>query len=260
MKLSTVVPCLALSLALPSTALAFDTIVGIGVGGAFQGGGNFFDKPGDQTLDVGGQRQSVDPEYPGFAGMTLGGGGFLDLRFIDYLGVEVGFIYTSDKGSAELKVSPQNGKETKYNVNIAHNAMHIPLLFKGVIPGAVAQPFLFVGPEFVIPVNEGKASLEVSEQGDAVINSELYKVNPSSYTYVTFGLGIEFKLPIPKVDIRIPLSLRGSINPGVSSKREERADYVIGGNGELTSVTYKTNWKFMAVANLGLSVYFDIVN
>ena len=256
MKKRLAISMLATTLLAPSTALAFDNILSIGVGGVFQGGGNFFDKPGDQTLVVNGQSQTVDPEYPGFAGMTLGGGGFIDLRVIDYIGIETGFIYTRDRGSAELKITPTGGAETKYDIEIAHNAMHIPLLFKGVLPGAIAQPYLFVGPEFVIPLNDGDTSVEVTQQGNVQIDPNLYKTQTDSYTYITFGLGMEFKLPIPVVDIRIPLSLRGSINPSVSGKRQERE------TRDLTSgeVSYKTNWKFMAVASLGLSVYFDVVD
>ena len=72
-----------------------------------------------------------------------------------------------------------------------------------------------------------------------------------------FGLGVEINLPIPKVDLRIPLALRGSANPGVSDKRVERARHVTSvTSDQLVSVSYNTEWKFQAVGSFGLSGHF----
>ncbi len=259
-------PILAVATALtflPATASAFEYVT-VGIGGMFQAGGNFLDKPDDQTIQLANGKTAADPEYPGFAGLTLGGGGFVDVRFIKYVGIEFGVLYTSDKGEAELKIT-NAGNEAKFDITISHNAIHMPLLVKGVIPGAVAQPMLFVGPEFVVPLGDGgDAECEQTSPPAANCNSlgtKYMMLDTPTYIMVTFGLGVEFKLPLPVVDIRIPLTLRGSIDPGVPETRQHtdtqdgRAKYTINGNA-IEKVEYKTEWKFQAAATLGTSIHF----
>ena len=68
----------------------------------------------------------------------------------------------------------------------------------------------------------------------------------------TFGLGMEIKLPVPKADIRIPLTLRGSYNPGVEAKAIDRLD----GTPTASKATFKTEWQWNAAATLGVAYYF----
>ncbi len=239
----------------PVTAHAFENVE-IGVGVVGQAGANFLDKPGDQTLDVNGQALAVDPEYPGFAGFSGGMGGMIDVRFMKYVGLEFDVIHQWDFGSAELKITDlTSGNSTKFDVEIGNTALHMPLLLKGVLPGEVVQPMLFVGPEFVVPI--GDATAETQNVAGSVPISTTYRAASGNYVNVMFGLGMEFVLPIESdvVSVRIPLTLRGSINPGVSDKRVERANYTLSG-GELDIVEYKTDWKFQAAANLGVSAHF----
>jgi len=245
-------PALALATLFPSSAAAFEHFtVGVGIHG--QAGGNFIDEPDDQSVpEATAENGNPRPEYPGFAGMTSGFGPFIELRAIDYVGVEFGILFTTDSGSADIDITNLATQQTTtYEIEISHSAVHLPLLFKGTLPGPIVQPNLFVGPEFVIPSD---AEINV-DPSDASSNSYTVIADGETYTMVTFGMGLEFKLPIPVVDIRIPFSLRGSINPGVSSKRIERADHVVQG-GVLTETSFKTEWKFQAVANLGASVHF----
>jgi hypothetical protein len=273
MKLRPFLSFCAASLLVANSALAFDKF-SVGFGGAFQAGGNFFDKPGDQTIhDQNGTDLSNSlPEYPGFAGLTLGGGGFLDLRAVEYVGIEFGIYGTTDKGSAELTLttSGAGGIDTsKFNIKIQQKSLHMPLLVKGIIPGKIAQPFLFVGPEFVIPLKKCASPVSAADGDHCVVTVEKtsgnaprqpadYFNNTAKYIMVTFGLGVEFKLPLPipkkLFDIRIPLSLRGSVTPGVSGKRDDREHVRVAGTQ--VSVEYVTNWKFQAVANIGVAFHF----
>ncbi len=266
MKLRPFVLALGASVLVPASAFAFEYVT-VGVGAQFQAGGNFFDKPSDQTING----TPTDPEYPGFAGLTLGGGGYVDVRFIEYVGIEFGVLYTSDKGSAELTItdtSPGAGAgQSKFDIKIKQNAIHMPLLVKGVIPGKIAQPMLFIGPEFVVPVTKCDTGVsgtdfpqcraEVTRTSGNLNLATDYFINTKKYVMVAFGLGVEFKLPIPKVDIRIPLTLRGAVNPSVSSKRTERENDTFDSSGKaLVRVEYITNWKFEANANIGLGIHF----
>ncbi len=222
------------------------------LGGA---GGNFLDKPGDQSVQG---SENVEPEYPGFAGLTTGVGPTFEVRFLGFAGIELDVLVQSDTGSANLKVTQTAGgaiNSQKFTVEISQDAIHVPLLFKGAIPGRIVTPLLFLGPEFVI-VN--KSTSTISEGTVPAFHGVDYTVakNPDSYTTFMFGLGLEFNLPIPYVDARVPFNLRGMINPGISDEREGRSD--IGGSApdNITSVAFSTEWKFQAVGNIGLSVHF----
>ena len=240
-------------------------IVSVGIGAQFMGGANFLDKPDDQTIDG----QNRDPQYPGFAGSSIGGGGFIDVRFIDYVGFEFGVLQMTDKGSAELTITERSsGSQARFDVNLKQSALHMPLLLKAAVPGVIAQPLFFVGPEFVVPLANCKSDNAdratnpecqaevVSKTGGSTLGTK-YGIITQNSINVMFGLGAEFKLPIPKVDIRIPLTMRGSINPGVSSKRVDRETDTLNAMGTLLErVDYVTNWKFAAYANIGMSVHF----
>jgi hypothetical protein len=239
-------------------------IVSVGIGGLFMGGANFFDKPGDQTING----QNRDSKYPGFAGSSIGGGGYVDVRFIDYVGFEFGVLHMTDKGTADLTITDlTSGAQANFKVNLSQPALHMPLLLKAAVPGVIAQPVFFVGPEFVIPLASCKADATdratkdecqaevVSTSGNASLGTK-YGIITQNSVNVMFGLGAEFKLPIPKVDIRIPLTLRGSINPGVSDKRDDREKDTVNANGSLERVDYVTNWKFAAYGNIGAAIHF----
>lgn len=246
----------SVALLYPSTAQAFD-IVKIGFGFMGQVGGNFLDKPDDQTI----QGQMATPEYPGFAGLMSGMGGFIDIRFIDYVGVELDVFSSSHKGSADFTVTNTGtGVSTAHDVEIRNSALHIPLLLKGALPGEIVTPTMFVGPEFVLP-GDSEISVTPAMAGGGANFGVVPDIE--SYTLVTFGFGMEFNLPIPTdiLQVRIPLTLRGSVDPGSPNTREERSsiyDIKTDANGRVTAYTedYETRWKFQALATLGASVHF----
>lgn len=211
-----------------------DTVkFGAGLGGVI--GGNFLDKPSDKSL---GNGLTAGDVYPGFAGMTAGGGLMLDARFINLLGIELDVFRTSDKGSGDIT---QNG--VKFHLTIGQSAWHLPVLAKVVIPSTLISPEFLIGPEFVFP---GKASLTI-DPGTTPTTA-----TASNYTMITFGAGLEIKLPLPALDLRIPIQLRGSVNPGVSNKLVDRVTTDKAYN--VTSI--KSEWKYQAVATLGVELYF----
>jgi hypothetical protein len=286
--------------ALAAGALLFGSVVAadagafehvtVGVGFLGQFGGNFLDKPDDQSipianLDCGNPSNvcTAEPEYPGFAGATTGGGFFVEVRFLgEWIGLEFDVLRTFDRGEADLTFRQlDSGAETKVTVNIAHDAWHLPLLVKGTIPGEIAQPQIFLGPEFVFADGESCGAQRTLGDADkcAEFESELVSGRPETvdktfgayvenYTMFTFGLGVEFKLPLPVefLSVRIPFQLRGSINPAVAGERTERARQEEGvpqplpmGPGQRANLIfeeYSTQWKFQAAASIGASVFF----
>ncbi len=220
------------------------------VGFLGQAGGTFLDKPSDQLVNG----AVPEPEYPGFAGLTTGIGPTFEVRFLGYAGIEVDVLVQSDSGSADLTVRQTfMGNQTRgdFTVEIQQDAIHVPLLFKGALPGRIVTPVLFLGPEFIFP---SSASGQITGGTVPDFHDVIYSaMTPDSYTAFIFGLGLEFNLPIPYVDVRIPFNLRGTVNPGVSDKRIERERRT--GSNPLT-VEFSTEWKFQAVGNIGLAVHF----
>jgi hypothetical protein len=223
---------------------------GIGIVG--QAGANFLDKPGDQTVQ--GQQFPADSEYPGFAGVTTGVGPKFEVRFLGYVGIELDILFQSDRGTANLDSTTTDASgnvisREEFTIKIGHRATHLPLLFKGALPGKWVTPVVFLGPEFVIV---GDAKCEEACTGNP--SGTTYGAFSEGYTAFTFGLGLEVNLPVPTADIRIPLSLRGNFNP-TGGTRDDRANHVTAGNS-LVQEDFSTAWKFQAVGNFGAAWHF----
>ncbi|MBM4375525.1 MAG: hypothetical protein FJ095_10600 [Deltaproteobacteria bacterium] len=257
MKLRPFLGVLGAAVLSSSSALAFD-IVTIGAGAQFQAGAVGLMKPDDQTAP-----SPIGPEdYPGFAGLSLGGGGFVDVRFLHVVGIEFGVLHMTDRGAAEIKISDAVGNTiSKFDVKLKQNALHMPLYLKGAIPTGVANIVGFVGPEFVVPLASCKAdaadrftnpdcAAEIVPDAQFPNATGNYGIRTKSSVLVSGGIGFEFKLPIPAVDIRIPFSIRVAGDPKPSEKRIER-EFHEGGR-----VEYQTNWQLQGHANLGVGVYF----
>lgn len=205
-------------------------VVGLGFMGLV--GASFVDKPTDIS-----RQQNL---YPGFGGGSSGWGLFIEGRYVEILGLEIDFIHSSDHGRGDIT---WNG--AKYTVEIGQSAWHVPFLIKGNIPLPLITPCVFVGPEFVFPSDPSATSTPAYPAGLSASNS--------NYTLLTGGLGAELRLPIPKVNIRIPISFRASYNPSIPSSVFERWDYTAFGN-PITNI--KSNWKYHTQMTFGVSVYY----
>jgi hypothetical protein len=224
-----------------------------GVGLIGTAGANFLDKPGDQTVQ--GQDYPEDSDYPGFAGVAIGVGPMIEFRFFGYVGLEIDFLFQSDRGTADLESTTRDGSgniisQEEFTIKIGHRATHIPLLFKGALPGKWVTPVVFLGPEFVIP-----GDAECEDRCTDNPSGTDYGAFSESYTAFAFGLGMEINLPIPKADIRIPLSLRGNYNPGVGGTRDDRANHVTNATN-IVREDYSTAWKFQATGTFGAAWHF----
>lgn len=227
---------------LPRAALAGD-VLSVGVGALGGAGLVGLSKPGDTTIAVGGAT-GQDTSYPGFFGGTVGAGLSLDARLIGILGVEADLFYAFDeKGSGDLTLGP-----TKYNIEIGQPALHVPVLVKGVLPIGIVRPFIGFGPEFVLP---GKSTAKVDLAG---ISTRI-DARADSYTLLTLALGVEIKLPLPTIDLRIPIALRGSLNPSTSDKVTDRRDMALAGT-QITGITYKSEWQYQGMVTAGVAYWF----
>lgn len=204
-----------------------DWNVGAGLMGIV--GGNFQSKP---------TRSSFDPDVnPGFGGVTGGFGFVLDSRFFNLIGLEVDIIHSSDHGTGDVTI---NGFTS--HITIGQSAWHFPILAKLTFPSPLIAPTVFIGPEIVAP---SKDSVSV----DPSLGAPLVAQTVDTYVMLTFGGGIEIKLPIPVIDLRIPITIRGSWNPSVSSKFSDRTQVGV-------PTTYKSDWQYAVNGTLGAAIYF----
>jgi hypothetical protein len=232
---------------------------------------HWLDKPGHRKVTVE-NVHGEDRTYPGFVGGDLALGLMLDFRIWYYVGIEVDLIYQNDRGKGTVIVKDHgsfcylpNGlggtSSDKYEVEIGQHAWHVPVMAKWSIPWSfytieeedrvrvfpVGFTSLAFGPEFVIPED---ASLQVDRSG----LSHPLRATASSYVMYTGSLGLERRL-IKSIDLRLIASLRGSFNPGPKNSVARRGEYVLA-NGEVTPLSYKSEWRFQAGATLGLGWFF----
>ena len=217
-----------------------DKPLSFGVGMVAFLGAGFIDKPSDRNATKG-FGPARDDIYPGFGGGSYGGGLMLEGRFLGVVGLEIDLFRSSDRGRGDVTV---NG--VKSTIELGQSAWHIPLLVKATISiSPYVRPCIFAGPELVFP---GDASASASPAAASPVGP-----NPTatvdSYTMLTGGLGFEFKLPIKDVDVRIPLSFRGSYH-SLGSTVGDRVTYTNAG------WVIDTTWKYQTQATLGASYFF----
>ena len=217
---------------------------GVGMIGLF--GGSGIPKPGSKTHEDAPGVDPVEMPYGGFFGLGGGAGLSLAYNFRGFVGVEMDLLYTRDRGSGEFEVGPMSGDYT-----IAQWALHIPLLVKGTIPYRTVKPFLFLGPELILP-----ADAEVTYTGEQTLPTTVRATN-SAHMAFAFGLGVEFALPVKGADLRIPFTLRGSYYPGVGDTFDDRlSDVRLPPGGETPShFNFETDFKFQFAATLGVAYY-----
>jgi hypothetical protein len=227
----------------------------LGVGFLGLVGGSFLSELSDRDkrfpFEVDGQsRGEVVFTYPGFGGVGGGGGLALEANWRGIVGLEVDVLYTRDQGKGDID---------GFEITMAQWALHIPLLLKVGLPAGLVRPFLVVGPEFVIPgdpeVSGDLPPLAVPGVGTATASLE-GQADP--YVAIAFGLGFEFRLPVENADLRIPLTLRGSYNPGVGDKGADRQSLSCSTTGRACTVTLNSEWEWQAAATLGLAYYFHL--
>ncbi len=196
--------------------------------------GSFLDEPSEEKKRV---PKHIGPSaaYPGFAGVGGGGGLSVVGMWRGIVGLDIGFHVSLDQG---------HGKINTVEFNLNQVAVHVPILLRVAAPYQTVRPFLFVGPEIVVPLNP-KIDL------DPDYANITHESSADTYVAVAFGFGFDIRLPTDKLDIRVPLMLRGSYTPSVSGYVADRL--AITGN---QLVAIDTTWQYQAMVTLGVAIYF----
>lgn len=266
-----------LALVLGHEALAGDiAAIGVGVQGHLGGAASTGLGPADVvTAPSGLSADTLSKAGPSFGGPYGGIGVFAELRLVKILGIEVDYTRTlvAAKGDVPLGAAfpnPTGGMLPTVNVSFEQWQHQIALLGKLALPAPLVAPFIAVGPEFVFPdgpsitINPSPAAIKMI-------------AHAGGYTMLTGIVGVELKLPIPKIDIRIPVGARLSYNlsssdsPAVcGSLNGMQLDARVPPDGncrlkfsgtlDLTKqqlvIDYRTEWKYQIGGQAGVAVYF----
>ncbi len=216
----------------------------LGAGAFFHAGGSFLKEPGDRS----GGPEGTHLPYHGFAGFGPGVGLGLDLRWRGVVGLELDVIESVDRGTSRTDY----GEHGEVEIDVEQPALHVPVMFKGILPAGPVRPFLLAGVEFVRP---RQATISAEARGGLPWNAAL-ATTAAPYELFLFGFGLEFALPIDGIDLRIPLSFRGAVNPGVPGSARELADFEFGEDGVPTRVKYRTEWQYHAAVTAGVFYHF----
>lgn len=210
----------------PASADAFLLTFGGGLkggvtGSAAQGAGKT-----DSIQGTDGNNYLLSPNglYPMFgAGGAFGA--VLEVRAMDFIGIETGFYYSRDNGGGWNDLTDSGGnKITRISQEQATTAYHIPLLLKANVPGPLLRPFLGIGFEFI---RQSTSTLTYTEDGNSSMASPLQArnlVTTSNYTVLLATVGMELKFG----EIRIPIEVRAGYNLGFDKSLDSRATYDAG--------------------------------
>ena len=261
-----------------TSAWAGDTVK-IGIGATLGIGGAL--STGLQPADLAGGAQNIDPVKagPSFGGPYGGVGGMVELRLAKVIGFEFDYTRSLIGVKATVPISPglvpqlPGGGTVAPEIHFEQWQHQLAFLGKLAIPSPLIAPFIAFGPELVFP-DGASISTNPTVPGLSIT------ATAGTWTMLTGMAGIEIKLPIPGIDIRIPIAGRLSYNvssadspavcgtltgptgpvtlPGIPSGSSCRLSF----NGTLTTstldlkITYRTEWKLQAGAVAGIAFYF----
>ena len=187
--------------------------------------------------------------YGGFAGVGGGWGLTLSATWEEWVGLELGLLSVSASGEGKINVGP--GAITH---EVTTSSIHIPILLVLSAPFESVKPQLFFGPSWVLP---NEISFETSPENIA----EVFNARGDSYFAWHFGFGLEIRLPISGIDLRIPVRLHGIYNPEVGDSIDSRiATFAVSPQTASSPAESRTDylieWEWQAAVSLGLSYVY----
>ncbi|RAL20139.1 hypothetical protein DL240_18695 [Lujinxingia litoralis] len=212
----------------PATAEAFDLEIAVGAkGGINMVAGQGIPDDSRMTSDQGNQVYFAKPEYYGHFGVGPKAGLSLELRALDFVGLETGFYYSVDQASGYVDKNDALSGRTVARIHSdqVSRAYHLPVLLKFRVPTSRVSPVFGVGAEFIF---QTESELEYREERRAGSMGSLTdqlnarnQIAPSNYILLTLSAGMEIKAG----PVRIPVELRMGYNLGFDQAMSQRATY-----------------------------------
>lgn len=169
-------------------------------------------------------------------GYGVGGGLWLEARFVRFVALEVDLLYEQDRVWENDDFS---GAKAKFTA-VAHN-LRIPVLVKGVLPLPSVRIAFGLGPEFVVP-------LDTSGEESPDWPNIHFTAKGKTSTMLTFGFSFVFSLPFNLV---LPLDLRAAKNLTQPSAYDDRVAASLANNVFTAEMTYQNSWDFRLLLGLG---------
>jgi hypothetical protein len=245
-----------LSLLTPETAHASDGPFTVGVGPLFGfGGAAAVDY--DASTQVAGLPQGIGP---GLGGPYGSFGLMADARIAKFLGFEFDYMRTSVSANAPIPLSVAGTPIDFGTLNVKFSQWHHELAFLGklVIPTPLIAPIFGAGVTIALP-DTAQLSFDPAPPAGVTIGTK-----QGTWTYFTGVAGLEVKLPIPKIDIRIPVLARFNWNvTSATCKANPTAgdppcnldvSYTL--TPPSLTATYNTSWKYQVGVTIGVAIYF----
>ena len=181
----------------------------------------------------------------------LGGGGgvYFRAKFIEYIGLEIDFLYENNGFQENVTVNGTGGSG-KYENSVRYKQWRIPVLLMGIVPSKYLDFSIMTGPEFC---NASDGSINLTNLRNMEENSlnsieKGLKIKPQSDKYWLTGLNFTFKAN----RVRIPFQLRWSYNLTKSDDYQELVDFQ--GNNSMT-LKASEDHLFSVMLGLGAFVY-----
>lgn len=229
-----VLSLLAVILLTASTAAAeeskpFPLQIAAGFKGGLNGvAGYGFENNARITGDDGREYVFNRPEYYGHFGLSGAGGVSLEVRALNFVGLEFGFYYAQDNATGYVdKNDAATGRTlTRIVSDQVTTAYHVPIMLKFNIPTETVRPFLGLGLGLVFQSNSELTYSEEPQAGrlaagelDRIQNQN--QIEPTNYNLFIFSLGVE----VAAGPVRIPIELRGGYNLGYDRAADSRARF-----------------------------------
>lgn len=238
---SSLTVCLLAALAVPTTATAqeqepdlsktsaepsgvpFMVSFGLKGGVNMQGGSEVPDLSAAQLTEynLSDSKQSEDSGIYGHFGAGPAVGGFVEVRFLEMIGLETGLVYAQDNATGWEDKLINGVEQGRVSHDLEVNALHVPILFKANVKNETIKPFVGIGTEVVI-----QQKSELSYRADAE-NSSSYpdsfvegaggqpgfeeRIKTTTSTYAT--LQLNFGMEVDLGEVRIPFEIRTGFNP-----------------------------------------------
>lgn len=208
--------------------------------------------------------QSEDPGIYGQFGAGPAIGGTFEARYNGVVGLELGLFYAQDSatGWEDKLVNGQDQGRVLHDLSV--EALHIPVLIKGVVNNETVKPFVGAGIEVVLQQSsslEYRAENDVTQYPQSFVDgaggqpgfADRVESETSNYVVLQLNFGVEFDLG----ELRIPFEIRAGFNPGYGGDRFEDRMATEGGGG-VTNFIYNSQYMGHIGVYTGLAYDFDL--
>jgi opacity protein-like surface antigen len=226
-----------LLLGLPSAVAAKDLELSVGLKGGLNA--TAVERVPNGTIEYQGQEFQHDPPIAGGFGIGGAYGLKLEFRAIDIVGLETGFYRSHDRSSGET-IYTNTPNNQSFSQEQTATSFRFPVLVKLTPPLEPVRPIVGLGIEYV---NQQSSSFTYSPQPGGVRTNAIKK----NYLLLQATVGVEIDVT---EELRIPLELRGSLQPGWDASYDRRVETrnvtVQGSNNAVTGITYDYTGDYQA--------------